>query len=53
MQGLVVNEWSKIFEMELVRTYDADFRIFGEKVQNPSDIEVDFYVVIKTIKWVN
>ncbi len=47
MQGLIVNHWSKIFEMELDRTYDADFEIFGEKAQNPSDAEVDFYVGIK------
>ncbi len=47
MQGLVVNQWSKIFEMELDRNYDADFEIFGEKAQNPSDAEVDFYVGIK------
>ena len=47
MQGLVVNQWSKIFEMELDRAYDADFEIFGEKAQNPSDAEVDFYVGIK------
>ncbi|WP_310993098.1 GyrI-like domain-containing protein [Aequorivita marina] len=47
MQGLIVNQWSKIFEMELDRTYDADFEIFGEKAQNPSDAEVDFYVGIK------
>lgn len=47
MQGLVVNQWSKIFEMELDRTYDADFEIFDEKAQNPSDAEVDFYVGVK------
>lgn len=47
MQGLVVNQWSKIFEMELDRTYDADFEIFGEKAQNPSNAEVDFYVGVK------
>jgi predicted transcriptional regulator YdeE len=47
MQGLVVNQWSRIFEMELDRTYDADFEIFGEKSQNPSDAEVAFYVGIK------
>ena len=46
-QGLVVNQWSKIFEMELDRTYDADFEIFGEKAQNPSNAEVDFYVGVK------
>lgn len=47
MQGLVVHQWSKIFEMELDRTYDADFEIFGEKAQNPADAEVEFYVGIK------
>ena len=47
MQGLVVNQWSKLFEMELDRTYDADFEIFGEKAQNPADAEVEFYVGIK------
>ena len=33
--------------MELDRTYDADFEIFGEKAQNPADAEVEFYVGIK------
>mgnify|MGYP003635659516 CR=1 FL=1 len=47
MQGMVVNQWSKIFEMELDRNYDTDFEIFGKKAQNPSDAEVDFYVGIK------
>jgi len=46
-EGLVVNQWSKIFEMELDRTYDTDFEIFGEKAQNPTDAEVDFYIGIK------
>ena len=46
MQGLIVNQWSEIFKMELDRTYDADFEIFGEKAQNPSAAEVDFYVGI-------
>ncbi|GAA5024101.1 AraC family transcriptional regulator [Marivirga lumbricoides] len=47
MKGLVVNQWLKIFEMELERTYDADFEIFGGKAQNPSDAEVDFYIGVK------
>lgn len=47
MQGLIVNQWAKIFEMKLDRTYEADFEIFGEKAQNPSDAEVDFFVGIK------
>ena len=48
MQGLIVNHWSKIFEMDLERIYSADFEVFGEKAQNPSDAEVDFYVAIKS-----
>lgn len=45
-KGLIVNHWSKIFEMELNRTFIADFEVFGEKSQNPLDAEIDFYVTI-------
>jgi predicted transcriptional regulator YdeE len=48
MQGLIVNHWSKIFEMDLERIYSVDFEVFSEKAQNPSDAEVDFYVAIKS-----
>lgn len=47
MNGLIVNHWSKIFEMELNRTFTADFEVFGEKAQNPSYAEVDFYVAVR------
>jgi len=47
MQGLIVNHWAKIFEMDLERIYSADFEIFGEKAQNPADAEVDFYVSVE------
>ena len=43
-KGLIVNHWSKIFEMEQNRAYDADFEIYGEKARDPSNAEVDFYV---------
>ena len=42
--GLIVIHWSKIFDMNLNRAYIADFETFGEKAQDPSDAEVDFYV---------
>lgn len=48
MQGMIVNHWAKIFEMDLDRIYSADFEVFGEKAQNPSDAEVDFYVSVKS-----
>jgi|TARA_R110002096_G_scaffold150589_1_gene312647 predicted transcriptional regulator YdeE len=44
MQGLIVKHWSKIFEMNLNRTYIADFEIYGKKAQNPSAAEVDIYL---------
>lgn len=46
-QGLIVNEWSKIFQMGLDRAFTADFEVFGERAQNPLDAEVDFWVAVK------
>jgi len=46
-KGLIVNHWSRIWEMDLNRAYTADFEVFGKKAQNPADAEVDFYVAIK------
>jgi predicted transcriptional regulator YdeE len=47
MNGLIVNHWAKIWEMDLDRAYTADFEAFGEKAQNPSDAEVDFFIALK------
>ncbi|WP_257670769.1 GyrI-like domain-containing protein [Parapedobacter tibetensis] len=49
MKGLIVNHWAKIWEMDLDRAYTADFDTFGEKAQNPSNAEVDFYVAINEL----
>ena len=46
-KGLIVNEWSKIFELDLKRIYTADFEVFGEKAQNPNDAEINFFVAVK------
>lgn len=46
-KGLIVNEWSKIFGLDIERKYTADFEAFGEKAQNPADAEVDFFVAVK------
>ncbi len=45
-QGLIVNHWSKLWEMTLDRKYSADFEVFGEKAQNPLDAEVEFFVAV-------
>ncbi|MGN7863379.1 GyrI-like domain-containing protein [Chryseobacterium sp. 22458] len=46
-EGLVINEWNKIWTMDLGRAFTADFEIYGEKAQNPSDAEVDILIAVK------
>ncbi len=46
MKGLIVDHWAKIWQMDMDRAYTTDFEVFGEKAQNPSDAEVDFYVAV-------
>lgn len=46
-KGLIVDQWAKIFEMRLERVFTADFEVFGEKAQNPTDAEVDFFIAVK------
>ncbi len=46
-KGAVYQEWSKIWEMDLDRTYTADFEVYGEKAQNPTDAEVDIFIAVE------
>ena len=46
-QGVVYQEWVKIWNADLDRTYTADFEVYGEKAQNPKDAEVEIFVGIK------
>lgn len=46
-KGLIVNEWSRLWELDLERIYTADFEAFGEKARNPVDAEVDFFIAVK------
>ncbi len=46
-KGLVINEWIKIWQMDLGRVFSADFEVYGEKAQNPSDAEVDIFIAVK------
>ncbi|MCD4711540.1 MAG: GyrI-like domain-containing protein [Bacteroidales bacterium] len=46
-KGAVYEEWSKIWNLDLQRTYTADFEVYGEKAQNPMDAEVDIFVAVK------
>lgn len=47
MEGLIFNEWLKIWNLAIPRAYSADFEVYGEKAQNPTDAEVDIYIAIQ------
>lgn len=46
-EDLVINEWIKIWNMDLERIFTADFEIYGEKAQNPEEAEVDILIAVK------
>lgn len=45
-KGMIANEWMKIWKSDLDRVYTADFEMYGEKAQNPTDAEVDILIAI-------
>jgi predicted transcriptional regulator YdeE len=47
LEGMVFNEWTKIWNSDLDRTFTADFEVYGEKAQNPEKAEVDIFVAVK------
>ncbi|MEO5592734.1 MAG: GyrI-like domain-containing protein [Chitinophagaceae bacterium] len=47
LQGIVFNEWTKIWNSNLDRKFTADFEVYGEKAQNPENAEVDIFVAVK------
>ncbi len=46
-KGAVYDEWAKIWQADLSRAYTADFEVYGEKAQNPTNAEVDIYIATK------
>ena len=47
IKGLIINKWIEIWKMNINRAFTADFEVFGEKAQNPSDAEIDFLIAVK------
>jgi predicted transcriptional regulator YdeE len=47
LQGLIFDEWTKIWNANLDRAFTADFEVYGDKAQNPENAEVDIYVSVK------
>jgi predicted transcriptional regulator YdeE len=46
-EGLVFNEWAKIWNADLPRVFTADFEVYGEKAQDPENAEVDIFVAVE------
>jgi predicted transcriptional regulator YdeE len=47
LQGMVFNEWTKIWNSDLDRTYIADFEVYDERAQNLENAEVDIFIAVK------
>jgi predicted transcriptional regulator YdeE len=47
MEGVVYQEWGKIWNSNLDRAYTTDYELYGEKASNPADAEVNIFVALK------
>jgi predicted transcriptional regulator YdeE len=47
MEGMVFNEWLKIWNSDLPRIFTVDFEIYGAKAAHPNNAEVDIFVAVK------
>jgi predicted transcriptional regulator YdeE len=47
LEGVVFQEWLKIWNSMLPRAYTADFEVYGAKSQNPTDAEIEIFLAVK------
>ncbi|MBW4888867.1 GyrI-like domain-containing protein [Mucilaginibacter sp. HMF5004] len=45
--GIVYQEWVKIWGSDIPRAFTADFEVYGTKAQNPDDAEVDIFIAVQ------
>lgn len=48
MQSIVYEEWTKIWNTDLDRAFNADFEVYDKRAQNPENAEVDIYISVKS-----
>ena len=48
--GAVYNKWLEIWEQTKNRAYAADFEVYNEKAQDPTNAEVDIFISLQTDK---
>jgi predicted transcriptional regulator YdeE len=46
-EGLVFNEWLKIWESAMPRAFTADYEVYGAKASDPENAEVDIFIAIQ------
>lgn len=46
-QGIVYNEWTKIWNTPLNRAFTSDFEVYGEKAMDAGNAEVDIFVAVR------
>jgi len=46
-EGIVIQEWSKVWQSDLPRTYKADFEVYLARNNNPDNAEVLIFVGVK------
>lgn len=46
MQGAVYNEWTKIWNTDLPRSFTADFEVYDEKSLDPENAAVDIFIAV-------
>lgn len=47
MEGAVYNEWTKIWNTDIPRTFVADFEIYDERSHNPENAEVALFIGVR------
>lgn len=45
-EAVVFNEWVKIWNTDLPRTFTNDFEIYGEKAQHSENAEVEIFIAV-------
>lgn len=45
-EGIVFNKWLEIWNSGLNRSFTADFEVYGDKIQDPENAEVDLFIAI-------
>jgi predicted transcriptional regulator YdeE len=46
-EGVVYNAWLEIWKQDINRTFVADFEVYDERAQNPTDATVDIFVGVQ------